>query len=226
MILHIETATTNCSVSIAQEGLVVSFKEYADVNYSHAEQLHLFISETLAAAAIEFSDLTAIAVSKGPGSYTGLRIGVSAAKGLCYALGIPLIAIPTLKSLASQLSLKAGEIAIPMLDARRMEVYMTVFDHELNELTPTQALIIEENSLEAYCAAYEKVYIIGSGAEKVMTVCTHQNLVGLTTALPSAKEMAALSFNSYKAGLFEDVAYFEPYYLKDFMAPLPKKKAY
>ena len=223
MILNIETATTNCSVSIAQEGLVVAFKEIAELNYSHAEQLHVFIQEVLLEAAISLSDIKAIAVSKGPGSYTGLRIGVSAAKGLCYALNIPLIAIPTLKSLSLQCQPKAGEIVLPMLDARRMEVYISAYDHKGEELHPTEAKILEENSLSEWMASYSKVYFIGSGAQKAFEV-HHQSNISVLDTLPSAKEMAGLSFQKYVAKDFEDVAYFEPYYLKDFMGPIPKKK--
>jgi tRNA threonylcarbamoyladenosine biosynthesis protein TsaB len=223
MILNIETATTNCSVSIAQEGLVVAFKEIAELNYSHAEQLHVFIQEVLLEAAISLSDIKAIAVSKGPGSYTGLRIGVSAAKGLCYALNIPLIAIPTLKSLSLQCQPKAGEVVLPMLDARRMEVYISAYDHKGEELHPTEAKILEENSLSEWIASYSKVYFIGSGAQKAFEV-HHQSNISVLATLPSAKEMAGLSFQKYVAKDFEDVAYFEPYYLKDFMGPIPKKK--
>jgi tRNA threonylcarbamoyladenosine biosynthesis protein TsaB len=223
MILNIETATTNCSVSIAQEGLVVAFKEIAELNYSHAEQLHVFIQEVLLEAAVSLSDLKAIAVSKGPGSYTGLRIGVSAAKGLCYALNIPLIAIPTLKSLSLQCQPKAGEVVLPMLDARRMEVYISSYDHKGKELHPTEAKILEENSLSEWMASYSKVYFIGSGAQKAFEV-HHQSNISVLDTLPSAKEMAGLSYQKYVAKDFEDVAYFEPYYLKDFMGPIPKKK--
>ena len=223
MILNIETATTNCSVSIAQEGLVVAFKEIAELNYSHAEQLHVFIQEVLLEAAISLSDIKAIAVSKGPGSYTGLRIGVSAAKGLCYALNIPLIAIPTLKSLSLQCQPKAGEVVLPMLDARRMEVYISAYDHKGEELHPTEAKILEENSLSEWMASYSKVYFIGSGAQKAFEV-HHQSNISVLDTLPSAKEMAGLSYQKYVAKDFEDLAYFEPYYLKDFMGPIPKKK--
>lgn len=223
MILNIETATTNCSVAIAHEGLVVAFKEIAELNYSHAEQLHVFIQEVLLEAAISLSDIKAIAVSKGPGSYTGLRIGVSAAKGLCYALNIPLIAIPTLKSLSLQCQPKAGEVVLPMLDARRMEVYISAYDHRGEKLHPTEAKILEENSLYEWMASYSKVYFIGSGAQKAFEV-HHQSNISVLDTLPSAKEMAGLSFQKYVAKDFEDVAYFEPYYLKDFMGPIPKKK--
>lgn len=223
MILNIETATTNCSVSLAHEGLVVSFKEYANAQYSHAEQLHLFIKDVLKLADKSLSDLSAIAVSKGPGSYTGLRIGVSAAKGLCYALNIPLISVSTLRCLALPFKPLKGQLAVPMLDARRMEVYMCAFDHEMKQLLPTTATVIDANSLSDLTEAYEKVHLIGSGAEKVLELIEADNVLAHGNALPSAKDMAQLSFDQWKNKQFEDVAYFEPFYLKDFMAPLPKK---
>lgn len=224
MILNIETATTNCSVSLAQNGLVVSFKEYANEQYSHSEQLHLFIAEVLTQANKSLSDLSAIAVSKGPGSYTGLRIGVSAAKGLCYALNIPLISVSTLKCLALPFKPLKGQLAVPMLDARRMEVYMAGFDHEMEQLLPTTATVIEPHSLLDLAKSYDQVHLIGSGADKVFEISEANNLVAHGGALPSAKDMAQLSFERWKDKQFEDVAYFEPFYLKDFMAPLPKKR--
>lgn len=148
LILNLETATTNCSVSIAKDGKTLAIKEHNTPNYSHSEQLHVFIEEVLAEAAISLSELDAIAISKGPGSYTGLRIGVSAAKGLCFSLDIPLISIATLKSMATRLSLSEIDFVIPLLDARRMEVYSRVFDTEFDEVRETRAEIINEKSLK------------------------------------------------------------------------------
>ena len=130
LILNLETATTNCSVSLARDGQLIALKEHNSPNYSHSEQLHVFIDEVVKQASLRLSDLDAIAISKGPGSYTGLRIGVSAAKGLCYALEIPLISIATLESMASQADPQAVDFIIPLLDARRMEVYSAVFDKD------------------------------------------------------------------------------------------------
>ncbi|WP_347343925.1 tRNA (adenosine(37)-N6)-threonylcarbamoyltransferase complex dimerization subunit type 1 TsaB [Maribacter aestuarii] len=165
LILNLETATTNCSVSLARDGVILALKEQNTPNYSHSEQLHVFIEKCLDEADCSLNELNAIAVSKGPGSYTGLRIGVSAAKGLCFSLGIPLIAIATLKSMASQIDASAGEHIIPVLDARRMEVYAAVFDSNLNEVRGTEAQIIDEESFEAY-SQNKRTYIVGSGAEK------------------------------------------------------------
>ena len=224
MILNIETATTNCSVSLTQNGLVVSFKEYANVQYSHAEQLHLFIEEVLTQADKSLNDLSAIAVSKGPGSYTGLRIGVSAAKGLCYALDIPLISVPTLLSLALPFKPVEGQLAVPMLDARRMEVYMCAYNYKMEQIIPTTATVIEAHTLLDLAKSYDKLHLIGSGADKVLEITPANNLVAHGAALPSAKDMALISYELWNKQTFEDVAYFEPFYLKDFMAPLPKRK--
>ena len=224
MILNIETATTNCSVSLTQNGLVVSFKEYANVQYSHAEQLHLFIEEVLTQADKSLNDLSAIAVSKGPGSYTGLRIGVSAAKGLCYALDIPLISVPTLLSLALPFKPVEGQLAVPMLDARRMEVYMCAYNYKMEQIIPTTATVIEAHTLLDLAKSYDKLHLIGSGADKVLEITPANNLVAHGAALPSAKDMALISHELWNKQTFEDVAYFEPFYLKDFMAPLPKRK--
>lgn len=222
IILNLETATTNCSVSIAKEGRILAIKEHDTPNYSHSEQLHIFIQEVLKEVNIDASELDAIAVSKGPGSYTGLRIGVSAAKGLCFALDIPLISIATLSSMAAQVTSSDIDYIIPVLDARRMEVYSAVFDNDKNEVRTTEAEIIEENSFSEYLEK-GKVILVGSGAEKCKTMLSHGNLSYDTTIVPSANEMVKLSYKKFKAGEFEDVAYFEPYYLKDFMLQQKKK---
>ena len=170
------------------------------------------------------ADLEAIAVSKGPGSYTGLRIGVSAAKGLCYALGVPLISISTLKSMASQLKgINKDDVIIPVLDARRMEVYSAVFDNHLNQVRETRAEIIDEQSFEAYIGS-TSVHFLGSGAEKIKGIFNSENLTFHLDVVPSAKEMALISFDKFKNKDFEDVAYFEPYYLKDFVLQTKKGK--
>ncbi len=216
-ILCLETATTNCSVAVASEGNVIVLKEENTPNYSHAEQLHVFIKESLKDAALNFSDLDAIAVSKGPGSYTGLRIGVSAAKGLCFSLDLPLISIPTLESMAHKISLEDGEVAIPVLDARRMEVYASVFDNDHKEIRETKAEIIDKNSFKEY-QDYKKVFLIGNGAEKCKEMLvSNKNFAFDASVFPSAKEMCKLAHLEYAANQFEDVAYFEPYYLKDFV---------
>ncbi len=219
-ILNIETATKNCSVALAKEGKTMLCKEIAEEGYSHAERLHIFIEEIIKETGITFQDLSAIAVSQGPGSYTGLRIGVSAAKGLCFALDIPLIAVDTLQVLASQAKVSNGLI-IPMLDARRMEVYSAIFTPNFENKRPVQAEIITENSFEDL---EEKLYFVGDCNEKCKSVLTKENFIFLEEIkYPSAKEMSFLSFEKYQKRDFVDVAYFEPYYLKDFMMTVSKK---
>jgi len=221
-ILNIETATTNCSVSLSNKGETVVLKEDYNSNYSHAERLHVYIDDVLKEANISLKDLSAIAISKGPGSYTGLRIGVSAAKGLCFALDLSLISIPTLESLAHQVSAKTGLI-VPMLDARRMEVYSAVFDANHCQIRETQAQILNETSFEEYLEV-GKVYFIGNGVTKTKDLISHKNAVFVEGKLPSANNMSKLAYHKYKKSDIEDVAYFEPYYLKDFIALKPKSK--
>jgi tRNA threonylcarbamoyladenosine biosynthesis protein TsaB len=242
IILNLETATTNCSVSVARNGHLLAIKEHDTPNYSHSEQLHIFIQDVLKGATLDFTDLDAVAVSKGPGSYTGLRIGVSAAKGLCFSLDVPLISIPTLESMAQQVALseadeikpddsnesmqreagyRAADYIVPVLDARRMEVYSAVFDNGRNQIRETKAEIIDENSFSEY-TENGKVLLLGNGAEKCRELLKHPNFSFDTSIVPSTREMAYLSHKKFAADQFEDVAYFEPYYLKDFI--LQKKK--
>lgn len=213
-ILNIETATRNCSVSIAKAGVTVALREIATEGFSHAEKLHVFVNEVLEEAAISFSDLSAVAVSKGPGSYTGLRIGVSSAKGFCFAANIPLISVDTLKVLASQVMVEDGVI-VPMIDARRMEVYSAVFRPDLSVIRDVEAEIIESSSLSTFD---RPVYIIGDCQAKVSTILNTEKFVYLNEIeFPSANEMSKLSYEKFIASDFESVAYFEPFYLKDFV---------
>ena len=216
VILCIETATTNCSVAIAVDGKIIALQEDNNHQYSHAEKLHSFIDQVLAKSGILKSSLQAIAVSKGPGSYTGLRIGVSAAKGLCFAMDIPLISIPTLEALAHQAVIENGLI-IPMLDARRLEVYAAVFSSENDQIRETKAEVLDKNSYYDYLKI-NNVCFIGDGVEKFKALCKHKNAIFMEGKLPSAKQMGALAEIKYRKNDFEDVAYFEPYYLKDFIA--------
>ena len=219
-ILNIETATKNCSVALAKDGKTMLCKEIAEEGYSHAERLHVFIEEIIKEAGITFKELSAIAVSQGPGSYTGLRIGVSAAKGLAYALNIPLIAVDTLQTLASQVTISSGFI-VPMIDARRMEVYSAIFSPNFENKRTVQAEIIDESSFNDL---EEIVYFVGDCADKCKTVLTKKNFIFLEEIkYPSAKEMSFLSFEKYKISNIVDVAYFEPYYLKDFMVTSSKE---
>jgi tRNA threonylcarbamoyladenosine biosynthesis protein TsaB len=220
-ILNIETATKNCSVAIAKNGETILCKEIAEEGYSHAEKLHVFIEEAIAEARITVQDLVAIAVSQGPGSYTGLRIGVSAAKGLCFALNIPLIAVDTLKTLASQAKVSEGKI-IPMLDARRMEVYSEIFNSNLEVEREILAEVITENSFATYT---DVLYFVGDCADKCKSVLTKDNFIFLEDIkYPSASAMSKISFDKFEISDTVDVAYFEPYYLKDFMMAPPSKK--
>ena len=220
-ILNIETATTNCSVSLSKKGETVVLKEDYSSNYSHAERLHVYIDEVLGSSGISKSELDAIAISKGPGSYTGLRIGVSTAKGLCYALDKPLIAVATLEALARQIEVEEGLI-VAMLDARRMEVYSAVFDHEYSQIRTTQAQVLDTNAFNEYLNL-GKVYFIGNGVVKAKEIISHDNAVFIEGKLPSANEMSAIAYHKYQKSDIEDVAYFEPYYLKDFIAIKSKK---
>lgn len=219
-ILTIETATKNCSVAVCKNGQTLICREIATEGYSHAEKLHVFIEDALQQSNISFADLSAVAVSKGPGSYTGLRIGVSAAKGLCYALSIPLIAIDTLTVLASKVTISEGLI-VPMIDARRMEVYSAIFSSDKKMLRDVEAEILTE---ESFSQISEKIYIIGDCQPKIKTVLKSTNISFIENIVfPSAAEMGALAFAKFEAQDFVDVAYFEPFYLKDFLVGVPKK---
>ncbi len=222
LILNIETATTNCSVALAKDGDTIALLEENDKNYSHSERLHIYINDVLVKANISMKELDAIAVSKGPGSYTGLRIGVSAAKGLCYSLDIPLISVHTLEALAHQVNVDKGFI-VPMLDARRMEVYSSIYNHNYELVRDTEAQILDEYSFQNILNQ-DDVYFIGSGVEKTKELIQHENANFIENKLPSANEMSLLSFKKYKISDMENVAYFEPYYLKDFVALRPKSK--
>lgn len=228
LILNIETATTVCSVALAKDGQLISHKEINE-GYTHSENLTVFIEEVLKEAEIKISELDAVAVSKGPGSYTGLRIGVSTAKGLCFALEKPLIAIPTLlvmteraKSCISPLSSPISYLFCPMIDARRMEVYCALYDENLNAVKNISAEIIDENSFSEFLSK-SKICFFGDGSTKCKPEIIHPNAVFLENIFPSAKNMIELSKKAFTEKRFEDVAYFEPYYLKDFVAG--KKKS-
>lgn len=212
-ILNIETATKNCSVSLAKNGETILCKEIAEQGYSHAEKLHVFIEEIVKEANVNFSEIKAVAVSKGPGSYTGLRIGVSAAKGLCYALQIPLISIDTMQVLAKKANVDG--LIVPMIDARRMEVYSAIFDKNHNKIKDVEAEVLTENSYQDFDLT---IYFVGDCQEKCQTVLVKDNFKFLPEIIfPSANEMSILSFEKFQNNDFEDVAYFEPFYLKDFM---------
>ena len=221
-ILHIETSTKNCSVSIANCGELISLKEINTGEYSHAEMLHPLINEALLESKLTIKDIEAIAVGKGPGSYTGLRIGVSAAKGLCFANDIPLISINSLEILAQSITIDSGLI-IPMIDARRLEVYAAIYDKNHNIVRETKAEIIDSHSFLDELQN-QKVYFLGDGAKKCKEIILHENAVFIENVFPSAKKMATISYHKFKNESTEDVAYFEPFYLKNFVATQEKKK--
>lgn len=224
-ILQLETATPVCAVALSINGKTISLKEETAQNI-HASKLTLFINEVMEQAGIKFNELDAIAVSKGPGSYTGLRIGVSTAKGLCFALDKPLIGINTLTMMAAGFLAEYPEykgLVCPMIDARRMEVFTSVYDANLTEVEVTNAKIIDESSFLKLLDQHE-ITFIGNGAEKCSTIIQHQNARFLSTNFNSAVNMNGLANIAFIAKNFEDVAYFEPFYLKDFVFTVPKKR--
>ena len=226
-ILNIETSTQVCSVALAVDGRVMAIEESFTKN-AHAENITIFSEKVVTGAGLNFSDIDAVAVSKGPGSYTGLRIGVSTAKGYCYALDKPLIAVSTLRAMAAGMieNMDGTDdlLYCPMIDARRMEVYAAVFDTGLNEIMETKAVIVDENSFADLLSA-RKVVFGGDGAAKCKDVLgQNQNAVFIDDFNPSASYLAKLSEEKFKSRSFEDVAYFEPFYLKDFVAGIPKVK--
>jgi len=222
LILNLETATKNCSVSISKDGETIALKEINTGGYSHAELLHPFIEEVLKETNNKLSDLDAVSVSKGPGSYTGLRIGVSSAKGICFGNEIPLIAIPTLESMAMSQKGKS-ETLVSMLDARRMEVYACIYNSEVKEIRETKAEIIDENSYSEYLEK-GKVLFFGDGADKCKDIIKHKNAEFVDNIFPSAKQMGQIAEKMYNENKFEDTAYFEPFYLKDFIATKSLKR--
>jgi tRNA threonylcarbamoyladenosine biosynthesis protein TsaB len=221
LILQIETATRSCSVALSENGKVLAIKERAEANI-HASSITLFIEEVMQMAAKSLAELHAVAVSMGPGSYTGLRIGVSTAKGLCYGLDKPLIAIPTLQAMAfAQVKhAQVNTLLCPMIDARRMEVYTALFDRNLKEISPVKAEILDEHTFESHLSAHE-ILIFGDGAEKCKSLYAstayrfvdHEN---------SAAHFAELAYHKFQQAAFENLAYFEPFYLKDFIATQSK----
>jgi tRNA threonylcarbamoyladenosine biosynthesis protein TsaB len=224
LILHLETATTVCSVALSYEGKLISVKE-ENKGFTHAEHLTVFIEEVLLSVNKTFASLDAIAVSKGPGSYTGLRIGVATAKGLCYGLGKPLIGVNTLASIAVGANYKNNKISnvCAMLDARRMEVYTAIFDKKGNEIKATEALILDETSL-AKELEMDEILFVGDGAKKFKEICSHPHAKFDLDFHPSAAHMIDIAYQKFQLKQYEDVAYFEPFYLKEFYSPVKKIK--
>lgn len=225
-ILHIETATNVCSVAISYNGVLSFYKEDTD-GPSHAKLLGVYVAEALDKVKADGLKLDAVAVSSGPGSYTGLRIGVSEAKGICYGAGIPLIAIETLKIMAwqvtSESNLEKDVLLCPMIDARRMEVYDTIFDQTLEKQKETAADIVDQDTF-AEVLSDRKVAFFGNGSDKCKAVIQSPNALFLDSIYPRAKDMVALAEEAYVNKNFVDVAYYEPFYLKEFVATTPKNK--
>jgi len=225
-ILLIETATRTCSVGVINQHQMLALKEDRSMEYSHSSQVTTFIEYVINDADLKFSDLDAVAVSMGPGSYTGLRIGVSAAKGVCYGLDIPLIAINSLYAIASvgKESIASNhDYYIPMIDARRMEVYNAVYDCQLNTIRETIAEIIDTDSLSSFLKN-GTLAVFGDGAAKCRETLTHSNITIYDDIFPSAKGLKHAALEKYSKQDFADVAYFEPFYLKDFVAGKPRVK--
>jgi tRNA threonylcarbamoyladenosine biosynthesis protein TsaB len=223
LILQIETATTSCSVALARDEVILAFKQVNERNI-HAEVITQFIDELIKYAEIRYNDLDAIAVSCGPGSYTGLRIGVSTAKGLCFALDKPLIAIETLEAMAfglinsNEYALDNNTFLCPMIDARRMEVFTAVFKANGHKVEPTSAAVIDENSF-AKLLINNKILFFGDGAEKCRTILSaNPNALFLPDFVNSALYLTHKAIEKFRNKEFVDTAYFEPYYLKDFIA--------
>jgi len=229
-ILNIETSTEICSVSISENGLCKYLKIHNPESEmtekaSHSKLLAVFIDQILTENNLKPVDIDAVAISAGPGSYTGLRIGVSTAKGFCFGTGIPLIAVDTLLTVAAMLKSvckKQYDYIIPMTDARRMEVYCCIFDTELNLISKTEAKVVDETSFSELSAS--KVVFCGNGAEKCMEIMNKENFFVEKNVFPSAEYMSEFSEKFFNEGKFADLVYFEPFYLKDFVATTPRDK--
>jgi universal bacterial protein yeaZ len=216
MLLCIETSGKNCSVALFEDLQLVSIREVHTEQFSHSENLHVFIEQVLKESNLQPKAIKAIAISAGPGSYTGLRIGVATAKGLCYGWDIPLIALPTLRILAEQVSYEFTDIEyiIPMIDARRMEVFTAVYSHDFSPILGERAEILTENTFDTYLNKGKTIFL-GDGITKFQAICKHKNAYFWENKFPSAKQMGRLALEKYQAQAFEDIAYFEPFYLKE-----------
>jgi len=220
-LLHIETSGKNCSVALSIDDRIVAQRCVTSEQFIHAEQLHLLINEVQHKSGIAWKDISAVAVSKGPGSYTGLRIGVSAAKGLCYAIECPLIAIGTTDILAQHASLsnERNAIIIPMIDARRLEVYAAEFDASGNRVTEDEAIILDAFYFEKF--QLKNMILIGDGATKCSPLVGEN--VEIRETLPDAAMMIDLAKKRFNQKQFENLAYFEPHYLKAYVPGISKR---
>jgi len=222
LLLTIETTTKNCSVAIFENSTLLVHKEHNSNEYLHAEYLTLFIEEAVKKIGINLKEIDGIALSKGPGSYTGLRIGTSTAKALCYSLDIPLVSVSTLRYMAFAMSTKEEyKFYCPMIDARRMEVFTSIYDQYNNEVREIKADIVDEGMYKQFLR--DRVVFFGDGALKCKHIITNSNAYFIDNIFPSAKDMGVLANDRFVKECFEDIAYFEPYYLKDFIAGAKKK---
>lgn len=225
LLLLLETSAANCSVALSQDGTLI-FQDIDTAGSSHSVKLGMFVDEALKLVESKKIKLDAVAVSSGPGSYTGLRIGVSMAKGICYALQIPLIAVPTLALLADEVSrlsdLPRDAWIRPLVDARRMEVYTALFDANGVELKPAEAVVVTEETFVEELDSHP-VWFVGDGAEKCKINITSTNAKFEFKTVPLASAMAAIAEKLFQSSTFENVAYFEPFYLKDFVTTTSKK---
>lgn len=219
-ILHIDTSTDTCSVAVSQDGQVIFHQEEQE-GFSHAQVIGGMVDEALSFTDNHAIPFDAVAVSSGPGSYTGLRIGASMAKGVCYARDLHLIAIPTLELMCVPMllgnELPEDALLCPMIDARRMEVYTALYTRGLQHVTPTEAKIIDSSTFEAQLCEHP-IYFFGNGSDKCKDVISHPNAHFVSGITPMAKWMSPLAEKAHARGQFEDVAYFEPFYLKEFIA--------
>jgi len=227
LILNIETSETICSVALAKGNKLISIRE-SSTERSHAKLVTVFIEDIFNNQNYSLQDLNAIAVTRGPGSYTGLRIGVSTAKGLCYGLNIPLISVGTLPALANA-TINTGKYDnhkfCPMIDARRMEVYSAIYNSDLSIVKDVSADILTDKSYSSFLNI-NKIIFIGSGSAKFNEILNNKNAFFDKNIVPSAKNMIDISYKKYMNKEFEDVAYFEPYYLKNFIAIKPRNKIF
>jgi len=228
-ILHIETSGKNCSVAISENNQLIAHRRIEEER-SHAAHLSQMIIDALAKAEISAKDLDAVSVSEGPGSYTGLRIGVSAAKGICFGANIPLIAIPTLEIMLAHLKTEVEkthiiptetDLFVPMIDARRMEVYNCIFGSQKQIIRKVQAEIIDQNSFKSFLKTNTVVFF-GDGSNKCQDVISHENAIFINGILPDAQYMLDIANQKFAENQFVDLAYYEPFYLKAFQATVPK----
>jgi tRNA threonylcarbamoyladenosine biosynthesis protein TsaB len=224
VILCLETSSTICSICLSANGQVIDFRADYEKN-SHARVITVLIEDLLKSNGVEYTQLDAIAVSAGPGSYTGLRIGVSTAKGFCYSLNKPLIAVSTLQLIAEGIKKQANapEYILSLIDARRMDVYAALYDVEGNEVIPAGFFTLDEEFVNRL-TGYHKIIVGGDAAEKSKAILTGDKFSFVDSIRPNARYMAGLAEAKFRAADFADVAYFEPEYINEFQAKLPKQK--